>query len=224
MSDLPSGTATFLFTDVEGSTRLLRALGETYDTLIGDHRRLLRAAFEAHGGHEMGTEGDSFFVVFSRATDALRAATQAQLALASHGWPNGNEIRVRMGMHTGEARLVGSDYVGLAVHQAARISAAAHGGQVLLSATSQDLIAEELPPSASLRDLGPHRLKDFARPERLFQLCHPSLDAEFPPARSMDVRRHNLPPQLTSFIGREREIDEVSKLLSSARLDRKSVV
>ncbi|MEX2394642.1 MAG: adenylate/guanylate cyclase domain-containing protein, partial [Actinomycetota bacterium] len=218
MSELPTGTATFLFTDIEGSTKLVHELGEDYDALLDVHRELLRTAFVANNGVEIGTEGDSFFVVFARATDALRAAVEAQRALTSHEWPRGQEIRVRMGMHTGEARVVADDYVGLAVHQAARVSSAAHGGQILISEATRALVHADLPDSVRLLDLGRHHLKDLPHAEPMFQVEHPHLESEFPPIRSLDVRRHNLPTQLTSFVGRESELVEIRKLVDSSRL------
>jgi class 3 adenylate cyclase len=181
VAELPTGTVTFLFTDIEGSTRLLQHLGDRYAALLAEHQRLLRAAFQASGGHEVDTQGDSFFVTFARARDAVAAAAAAQQALDTHPWPEGVTVRVRMGLHTGEPQLAASGYVGLDVHRAARISAAGHGGQILLSQTTRDLCEPELPPGASLRVLGTHRLKDLPRPEALFQLVLPDLPADFPP-------------------------------------------
>jgi class 3 adenylate cyclase len=180
MGELPSGTATFLVTDMEGSTRLLTRLRGRYVDVLGEHQRLLRAAFEEHEGHEVHTEGDAFFVVFARASYAVAAAVTAQRALASKRWPEGVDVRVRMGLHTGEAEVRFGDYVGLDVHRAARICAAGHGGQVLLSRSTRELVADELPPGVSLRDLGEHRLKDLERPEHLFQLVALDLQADFP--------------------------------------------
>lgn len=218
MSGPPTGTITFLFSDIEGSTRLLQDLGEEYEGVLDAHRNLLRTAFEQHHGHEVGSEGDSLFVVFERATDAVTAAIDGQRSVQKHEWPPGAEIRVRVGIHTGEARLVGGDYVGLAVHRASRICSAGHGGQILVSATTRELVEGHLPKRVALKDLGEHRLKDLARAERLFQVCHPEISMNFPPLRSLESRRHNLPTQLTSFIGRERDFAEVKKLVSSARL------
>jgi class 3 adenylate cyclase/streptogramin lyase len=184
MRELPTGTVTFLFTDIEGSTRLLRENRATYDQILADHGRILRAAFEKHEGREIDTQGDSFFAAFRTARDAVEAAIAAQRALTAHAWPAGGEPKVRMGMHTGEPVVSGERYVGLAVHRAARVCAAAHGGQVLLSSTTGDLVAEELPPHARLSDLGDHRLKDFDRPERVFQLVVDGLPADFPPPRT----------------------------------------
>ena len=216
--ELPSGSVTFLFTDIEGSTRLLQQLGPRYEEQLEAHRRLLRTAVEAERGHEVSTEGDAFFIAFSSATRAAAAAAAAQRALDAHPWPDGAALRVRMGLHTGEATPVGGDYVGLDVHRAARISAAGWGGQILLSQSTKALIENALPPSASLRDLGEHRLKDLSRPEHLFQLVVSDLRADFPPLRTLDATPNNLPTQLTSFIGREREVAAARQLLGTTRL------
>jgi class 3 adenylate cyclase len=167
---LPSGTVSFLFTDIEGSTRLLQQLGGGYGDVLADHHRLLRAAFEQAGGREMGTEGDAFFVAFRTARDVVAAAAAAQRALAGHPWPAGAEVRVRMGIHTGEPAIDAEGYRGLALHRAARISAAGHGGQVLLSNATRELVEDDLPAGLGLRDLGEQWLKDLERPERIFQL------------------------------------------------------
>ena len=164
------GTITFLFTDIEGSTRLLKAAGADYGPLLDTHRRLLRAAFTAHHGREVDTQGDSFFVAFANPSDAVAASVEAQRALAAHDWPPDRRVRVRMGLHTGEATAVGSGYVGLDVHRGARIGAVAHGDQILVSETTAALVRGRLPDGAELRDLGEHRLKDLDRPERLYQL------------------------------------------------------
>ncbi len=205
--ELPSGTLTMLFTDIEGSTELLRNLGKRYPDLLNDHHRLLRAAFEEHGGHEIGSEGDSFFVVFRRGADALAAAIQGQRALAAHQWPEGSEVRVRMGIHTGEPVNAGENYVGLGVHRTARIAAAGHGGQVLLSETTRGLIEGEEPPGVALRDLGPQALKDFAQPQRLYQVEAEGLPAEFPPLRTPAVQEH----VDLAFAGREAELAEAAR-------------
>jgi predicted ATPase/class 3 adenylate cyclase len=218
VGDLPSGTVTFLFSDIEGSTRLLQQLGDAYAGLLSRQQDLLREAFEAHHGHVVGGEGDSFFVAFARALDAVHAAARAQQALAAEAWPQGVRVRVRMGLHTGEPQISGSDYVGLDVHRAARIAAAAHGGQVLLSQTTSGLVAGDLPEGLSLRDLGEHVLKDLRQPKRLYQLVVAGLPADFPPPRSLGSAPNNLPVQLTSFIGRAKERDEVRQLLAEARL------
>ncbi len=187
MTALPTGTVTLLFTDIEGSTQLLQRLGDRYAPLLAEYQRLLRSAFQAAGGQEVDTQGDSFFVVFPRAVDALAAALVAQRMLAAHAWPEGVTFRTRMGVHTGEPVLAGRHYVGLDVHRAARICAAGHGGQVLLSRPAQELVRSHLPPGTELRDLGEHRLKDLDRPEHIFQLVAPDLPADFPPLRTLDA-------------------------------------
>jgi predicted ATPase len=201
MSELPSGTVTFLFTDIEGSTKLLYELGDAYAEALAEHRRVLRDAFARHDGVEVGTEGDAFFVAFMRAADALAAAAEGQQAL------DGGPIRVRMGLHTGEPLLTEEGYVGIDVHRAARIAAAGHGGQILVSQTTRQLAGED-----GLCDLGEHRLKDLTAPERIFQLG----DGDFPPLKSLN--QTNLPVQPTSLIGRERELGEVLALIRTHRL------
>ncbi len=213
MSELPTGTVTFLFTDIEGSTRLLQQLSEHYAGVLSECRDLLRAAFRGHHGHEVDTQGDSFFVAFARATDALEASVDAQRALATHCWPSNVVVRVRMGLHTGEPSLVAEGYIGLDIHYAERIMSAGHGGQILLSQTTRDLVEHDLPDGVSLRDLGEHRLKDLQRPSRLFQLIIADLPADFPPLKTLDSRPNNLPVQLTPLIGREQEVAAVQHLL-----------
>jgi predicted ATPase/class 3 adenylate cyclase len=215
---LPTGTVTFLFTDIEGSTRLLQALDERYGELLADHCRIMREAIADAGGTELGTEGDSFFAVFPTAAGGIQATVAAQRALAANAWPDGVTVRVRMGLHTGVGKLGGENYVGLDVHRAARIAAAGHGGQVVLSDTTSSLAGAGLPVGISLRPLGAHRLKDLANPERLFQLVIPDLPSDFPAPRSLDARANNLPVQLTSFVGRDEEIAEVGRLLDRSRL------
>jgi predicted ATPase/class 3 adenylate cyclase len=219
MAELPSGTVTFLFTDVEGSTRLLARLRGRYAEVLGEHQRLLRAAFDEHDGREVHTEGDGFFVAFARASDAIAAAVSAQRALASQRWPEGVDVRVRMGVHTGEAEVRQDDYVGLDVHRAARICAAGHGGQVLISSSTRELVADELPPDVALRDLGEHRLKDLELPEHLFQLVIGDLPADFPPLASLSPRSHRangLPPSPNRTIGRA---DDVRAVADHVRVD-----
>lgn len=184
MSDLPSGVVTFLFTDIEGSTRLVKQLRDRYAAVLSEHQRLLRAAFAAHDGHEVDTQGDSFFVAFTSARDALLAAVEGQVALLSHPWPEGVQIKVRMGLHTGQAVAAGGRYTGLAVHRAARIGAAGHGGQILVSQAAQTLLEdEEEDLHVFLRDLGEQRLKDLDRPVRLYQATSEGLLDSFPPLR-----------------------------------------
>jgi predicted ATPase/class 3 adenylate cyclase len=208
---------TFLFTDIEGSTALARSLGSRWLEIVERHNAILRAAIHEHGGIDVRTEGDSFFAVFSSATGAVSAAADAQRALFSQKWPSEGPVRVRMGVHSGEGRLGGDDYVGLDVHRAARIAAAGHGGQVLLSESTRALVEDHLADGTSVRKLGEYRLKDFAIPQRLNQLVIGGLPAEFPPLRTLDVRS-NLPTQLTSFVGRERELTELDELLARTRL------
>jgi predicted ATPase/class 3 adenylate cyclase len=219
MRQLPTGTLTLLFTDIEGSTRLLQQLGSSYAEMLREYRRLLRAAFQQWNGHEVDTQGDAFFVVFERAADAISAAVTAQRALQSAPWPDGAIVRVRMGIHTGELQSTEEGYVGLDVHHAARIMSAAHGAQVLLSQTTHDLVVSELPEEVSQRDLGEYRLKDIAGLTRLFQLNIPGLPTEFPPPSTPSLHRplHNIPSLLTSFVGREQEIAAICAQLR--RLD-----
>ncbi len=191
MRDLPAGTVTFLFTDIEGSTQLLHELGDDYAPALAEHRRVLRDAFAAHRGVEVDTQGDAFFVAFARARDAIAAAGAGQAALA------GGSIRVRMGVHTGEPLVTDEGYVGIDVHRAARIAAAGHGGQVLVSSTTRELVEDEL------LELGEHRLKDFAEPVALFQLG----EGAFPPLKT--ISNTNLPRPASSFVGRAQEVDEV---------------
>ncbi|MFN2589628.1 MAG: adenylate/guanylate cyclase domain-containing protein, partial [Actinomycetota bacterium] len=218
MRDLPTGTVTFLFTDIEGSTKLLRRLGDRYGDVIADHGRILREAI-AHGeGTEVGTEGDAFFAVFTSPTGAIAAAVHAQRGLAAHRWPDGHPVPVRMGMHTGRAVLVGDDYMGLDIHVAARIAAAAHGGQVLVSEVTHPLVERALPRGVSMRDLGRHRLKDIEQPLHLWDVVIDGLPGEFPAIRTLDARPTNLPPQRTSFVGRDQEVAEITELLARSRL------
>ncbi len=197
--DLPTGTVTFLFTDVEGSTRLLQQHGTGYADLLAEHRRVLREAFSSHDGVEVDTQGDAFFVAFPRAADAVAAAGEAREAL------HAGLVRVRMGLHTGEPLKTDEGYVGMDVHRAARIAAAAHGGQIVLSETTRRLLESD----ASIRDLGEHRLKDLVHAERLYQLG----DGDFPPLRTLDAT--NLPVASSPLVGREREIEELVAMLSN---------
>jgi predicted ATPase/class 3 adenylate cyclase/Flp pilus assembly protein TadD len=216
MKGVAGGTVTLLFTDIEGSTRLLRELGSRYEAVLDDHRRLLREAFGAQGGTEIDTAGDGFFYAFPRARNALLAAIDGQRALAGQEWPL--PLRVRMGMHTGEPLSTETGYVGLDVHRASRISATAHGGQILVSQTTRDLAGGDLPSEVLLLDLGDHLLKDLPTPEHLFQVVAPELIRDFPPLRSMDSRPNNLPRQLTTFVGRQHQIGEAKRVLASTPL------
>src|SRR6184192_3238376 len=215
---LPTGTVTFLFTDIEGSTKLMQDVGDRYVAAQTAHHDILRAAFTGSRGRELRTEGDSFFCVFESAVDACGAAAAAQSGFAKHEWPEGVTLRVRMGLHTGEAPLVGNEYIGLDVHHAARVASAAHGGEVVVSETTRALVEEHLPDGQSLRDLGTHRLKDLARPERLYQLVIAGVPDQFPALRTLDSTPNNLPTQLTSFIGRDADVAEARRLLRGTRL------
>jgi class 3 adenylate cyclase len=219
MSGLPSGTVTFLFTDIEGSTRLLRRLGERYPEVVGRHDRVVRAACADHGGREISTQGDAFFVAFPRAGDAVAAAVQVQRALAEERWPEGVGVHVRMGLHTGEPVVGATDYVGLAVHRAARICAVGHGGQILLSSATRELLEDDLRPGISFRDLGQRQLKDFDRPEHLFQVVVGDLPADFPPVVSVAAEAVELPPELDAdapLVGREADLDALREQWRSA--------
>ncbi len=219
MGDLPAGTVTFLFTDIVQSTELVQRLGDpAYAELIATFRSLTRSAFAAHSGREIDTQGDAFFVAFARAGDALRGALAIQRAIATHRWPPQTPFQARIGLHTGAPLIEGGAYVGVDVHRASRICAAGHGGQVLLSQATCALVAEVLPVGVQVQDLGEHLLRDLRRPERIFQLLYPQLPPGLPPLRSLSVQPHNLPVQLTSFIGREREIADVKYLLAKTHL------
>src|SRR5438309_6468765 len=186
MDETTTSTVTFLFSDVEGSTALLRKLRDGYSAVMRKHEELMRAAWAEASGRELDADGDSFFVAFRRPREAVDAAVAAQRALAAHGWPDEVELRVRIGIHTGEASLVGDQYVGLAVHRAARICDAGHGGQVLLSETTRSLLEDEEMEfdGFDLHDLGPQLLKDFDRPVRIYQLTVAGLEREFPALRT----------------------------------------
>jgi predicted ATPase/class 3 adenylate cyclase len=218
MAELSTGTVTFFFSDIEGSTRLLEALGRDYDAVLERHRQIVRDGLAAHGGTEIGTEGDSFFAVFPNAADGVAAAVTIQQAIGAEEWPAAHELKVRIGLHTGEGRVSGGDYVGLDVHRAARIMAAAHGGQVLVSDAVRTLAERSLGEEVQLLDLGDHRLRDLSGRERLYQVLAPGLGSDFPPLRTLDTIPNNLPPQLTSFLGREREIGQVIRHLERSRL------
>ena len=214
-------TLTFLFTDIEGSTALLGRLGDGgYAQLLAGHHALVRAALAAHGGREVDTQGDAFFAVFSSPRGCVAAAVQMQQAIAAQAWPGGEQVRVRMGIHCGEAAQMVTGVVGLEVHRAARVAAAGDGGQVLVSEGAAVLVRDGLPEGAALADLGVHRLKDLGRPERIFQLTAAGLLTGFPPLRSLGnpALPNNLPAQLSSFIGRDREVAEVRALVESSRL------
>jgi predicted ATPase/class 3 adenylate cyclase len=212
-TDLPEGTVTFLFTDIEGSTELLKQLRDQYKVVLGEHRELLRATFDKWDGREVDTQGDAFFVAFPRATDAVNAAVEIQKALAGRDWPEGVEVRIRMGLHTGEPWVAKEGYVGMDVHRAARIAHVGHGGQVLLSESTMALVQDDLPKNVRLKDLGNHRLKDLRRPRKIHQLVISELPSDFPPLKSLDAHPHNLPVQPTPLIGREEELQNAQDLL-----------
>jgi predicted ATPase/class 3 adenylate cyclase len=215
---LPTGTVTFLFTDIEGSTRLLQELGDRYPALRDEHAAILRRAIRDRDGVEVSTEGDSFFAAFARPVAAVEAAVAAQRGLAAHRWPPGLPVRVRMGLHTGEGVLGGDNYVGIDVNRAARIAGAANGGQVIVSGATRGLVEQAVADGIVLRDLGEHRLRDLNLPIHLYDLVIEGLPADFLPPRTLDARPGNLPTQLTSFVGREHEIAEARRLLERTRL------
>jgi class 3 adenylate cyclase len=218
MRELPTGTVTMLFTDIEGSTRLLQELGrDRYVEALTIHRQLLREAFTRHGGVEVEMQGDSFFFSYASAREAVAAAAAAQRALAGHDWPSA-PIRVRVGLHTGEPVVADNLYAGIDVHRAARVMSAAHGVQVLLSARTADLVAVELSEELSVRDLGEHRLKDLTEPQRLYQLLGEGLESEFPSLKTLENRLTNLPTQPTPLLGRERELAELLELIQDEHI------
>ena len=212
MGELPAGTVTMLFSDIEGSTALLSRLGDRYGEALSDHRALLRAAFDTWHGHEISTEGDSFFVVFATAGDAVACALAAQRALAGHDWPDGDAVRVRVGLHSGEPARHEDNYIGMDVHRAARIAATAHGGQVVLSEATLER-AGPLPDQVSVRDLGFHRLKDISAPERIYQVAAPGLRADFPPLKSLGTQA-SLPVPATPLVGRDDDLGRLRAAIS----------
>ena len=209
----PTGTVTLLFTDIEGSTQLLRRLGNGYADMLTMYRNFLRTVFQQWSGYEAGMQGDAFFFVFARATDAVAAAVAAQRGLVAHAWPEGVEVRIRMGLHTGEPVRSSKGYVGLDVHLAAQIMSIAHGGQILLSETTSELTEYGLPDSVSLKKLGFYHLKDVPCPKRIFQLVIAGLPADFPPLRNAFKQFNNLPAQITPLIGRGQEVTATATLL-----------
>ena len=216
----PKATTTFLLTDVEGSTRLWEANPSAMSEAMARHDAIVQHSIAQHGGELIRSrgEGDSAFAVFRGAGLAVVAAVHLQRALLTEAWPQGTAIRVRAALHTGESEFRAGDYYGSAVNRCARLRAIAHGGQVVVSRASRDLVADHLPEGVEFRDLGRHLLKDLADPEQVFQLCHPDLPDEFPPLRGLEVLAHNLPVQLTSFIGRAEAMSEVKQLLRQNRL------
>jgi class 3 adenylate cyclase len=210
---LPTGTVTFLFTDIEGSTRLQQRVGPAYATVRDTHHQTLRAAIAAHGVVEVDTQGDAFFVAFPTAPAAVTSAVDATRALATQDWPEGGVVRVRMGLHTGAPLLTPAGYVGLDVVRAARIAASGHGGQILLSEATRALVEDTLPDGVTLRDLGVFRLKDLSRPERLTQVVLAELPADFPPLKTLDAHPNNLPVEPTPLLGREEPVATLCAVL-----------
>jgi predicted ATPase/class 3 adenylate cyclase len=215
MAEPHTGTITFLFTDVEGSTSLWERNPEAMSEALSRHDEILRTAIEAHDGHVFKTVGDAFHAIFSAAPDALQAALEAQRALLHEQWSETGPLRVRMALHTGVAEERNGDYYGPSLNRVARLLSAGHGGQVLLSLATQELVRDGLPEETGLRDLGERRLKDLSRPERVFQITASDLPSEFSPLKTLEGRRNNLPAQPTPLVGRERELDEVLAMLRS---------
>ena len=216
---LPTGTVTFLFTDIEGSTRLAQQYPNRWESLRMRHHAILRSALEAQNGYVFQIIGDAFCTAFHTAGEAIQAAVKSQSDLHAETWGDA-PVKVRMGIHTGKAEIQDSgEYIGyLTLSRVQRLMSAGHGGQTLVSQAAQELVRDELPEGVALRDLGDHRLKDLTRPEHVFQLLSPDLPADFPPLKTLDTFSNNLPVQLTSFIGREKEIDKVKQLLNEKRL------
>ena len=215
---LPTGTVTFLFTDIEGSTKLWQQHPEAMRSALAHHDALLREAIESNNGTVFKTVGDAFCAVFATAPEALKAALAAQQAIQTQAWEEIESLRVRMALHTGIAEQRDGDYFGTTLHRVARLLSVGHGEQALLSSATEELVRDALPQGTRLKDLGLHRLRDLERPEQVFQMLHPGLPSEFPPLRSLEFLPNNLPIQMTSFIGREKEMAEVRDLLSAHRL------
>ena len=218
VGQLPTGTVTFLFTDIEGSTRLWEEQAAAMGAALAMHDSLLRDAVEAAGGHVVKTTGDGLLAAFASPAGGLTAAVNGQLALDRGEWGPTGALRVRMGVHTGNAEARDGDYVGPTLNRAARLMAVGHGSQVLVSQATASLLDGSLPPQVELRDLGEHRLRDLARPERIHQAAHPQLPAEFLPLRSLDAYPTNLPLQVSSFFGREEDLRALTKALDESRL------
>jgi predicted ATPase/class 3 adenylate cyclase/Tfp pilus assembly protein PilF len=218
-NQVPTGTVTIVFTDIAGHTKMWEQVGDEFMPILEVHNSILRKTIAKYNGYEVKTEGDAFMLAFARASDAVLCAVEAQVALANHPWPEERNILVRMGMHTGEPQVSGNDYFGPHVIRANRVSDAGHGGQILISAATRELVMEELPEEVDFVDLGIHRLKDLGRPERIFQVNHPDLPKkDFPPLRTLDIIPNNLPVQLTSFVGREDEIRNIATLLGKEQV------
>ncbi len=218
--NVPAGTVTFLFTDIEGSTQLWERCPEAMRAALARHDALLRRAIENNEGVVFKTVGDAFCAAFATAPDALKATLDAQRALSAEIWEGELSLRVRMALHTGAAESREEDYFGPPLNRVARLLATGHGGQMLLSGVTQELVRDTLPASVTLKSLGEHRLKDLGRPENVFQVLHPEPAAEYPPLRSLSPfgSRNNLPQQTTSFIGRTKDLTEVTRLFSATRL------
>src|SRR5690348_3564380 len=217
---LPAGTLTFLMTDIEGSTRAWDASPKQAQLAMHRHDGIVTELVESSRGHvvEAGREGDSILAVFRQATDAILCALRLQQAIGNEPWPAGAEMAVRIAVHTGEAELTAGHYVGASLYRCARLMATAHGGQVLISGATEEVMAGGLPEGAQLRDLGRHRLRDFTRPMQVYQLIHADLQSEFPPLNSLELERTNLPEQLTSFVGRQSDLTGIQKALKQSRL------
>lgn len=213
-----TGTLTFLFTDIEASTRRWDDHAEAMSTALARHDELLRLAVGTHGGTVFKHTGDGICAVFATAPTALSAAVAAQQSLQGEPWAEVEPLRVRMALHSGTAEFRDRDYFGPSLNRSARLLATAHGGQIVMSLPAEELARDSLPPDVGLVDLGEHRLADLGRPERAFQVTHPQLPVTFPPLRSLDAYRHNLPLAVTAFIGRERELEQVGELLGACRL------
>jgi predicted ATPase/class 3 adenylate cyclase len=214
MAALPTGTVTFLFTDIAGSTRLWQEHPDSMPQVLARHDELLRTAIEQNHGFVIKTIGDAFMAVFSTAHDGVNAALTAQRSLCAEPWPQETPVRVRMGLHSGVTEERDNDYYGHTVNRAARIQGVVHPQQIVLSQTVYELVQSHLHAGATLKELGSHQLKDLKEPEHLWQLCHPTLPSDFPPLNSLSFRPNNLPRQMSSFVGREAEISQIKALLS----------
>src|SRR6266851_5615704 len=218
MAKLATGTVTFLFTDIEGSTRLLEQHPRAMEATLARHHQVLREIVEAHTGNVFETLGDGVYASFGRASDAIAAALQAQLSMQVEDWGEVGTVRIRIGLHTGDVQLRDDQYFGVALFRCARLMALGHGGQTLVSRTTCDLQGQTLPHGATLRSLGTHRLKDLTEPTEIYQLLHVDLPSEFPALKSLDALPNNLPIQATRFVGREEELATLRELVTSERL------
>src|SRR5436190_10630638 len=213
MDTLHGNTFTFLFTDIEGSTKLWEQYPEGMRDALARHDALLEQIITAHGGHVFKTVGDAFCAAFARPSDALDAALDTQEAMQAEPWGELETLRVRVALHTGAAQERGNDYFGPALNRVARLLSAGHGSQTLLSQSTYEAVRSHLPPSLELRDMGERRLKDLTRPEHIYQVVVSGLPSEFPPLKTLDYRPNNLPRQTTAFIGRDKEIGELRAML-----------